>query len=77
MSHDNLLNFNLHIALICGKLSKIVEIFFRMHNLVPDFVLIKLYYSMVHPYQIYFYLAWSGAPGIYVNRLFAQQIKII
>ena len=54
-------------------------IFFRMHNLVPDFVLIKLYYSMdciVYTYIIYCNLAWIGSQGIYVDRLFMLQIKL-
>ena len=44
---DNRLRFNLHIGLICNKLSKIVGIFYKLHSLVPEMVLIKLYYSMV------------------------------
>ena len=71
---ENRQNFNLHIGVACGKLSKIVGIF---RNLVPDFVLVKLYYSMVYPYLVYCYLAWGGATGICVDRLFVLQKKII
>ena len=74
---DNRLSFNLHIGLICNKLSKIVGVFYKLHGLVPEMVLIKLYYSMVYPYLIYCNLAWCGAPKIYLDRQFILQKKII
>ena len=74
---DNRLSFNLHIDLICNKLSKIVGIFYKLHNLVPVMVLTKLYYSMVYPYLIYCNMAWGGAPKRHIDRLFALQKKII
>ena len=73
----NHLSFNLHIGLICNKLSKSVGTFYKLHSLVPEIVLINLYYSMVYPYLIYHNLAWGGAPKIYLDRLFVLQKKII
>ena len=72
---DNSLSFNLHIGLFCNQLSKIVGIFYKLHSLVDEMVLIKLYYSMVYPYLIYCNLAWGGAPRIYFDRLYVLQNK--
>ena len=74
---DNKLKFHNHIKNLCNKLSKTTGILYRLKNVVPTFVLINLYYSLVYPYLCYCNIVWGGTYNSALDQVFKLQKRII
>ena len=62
---DKNLTFNDHVKNVTTEISKSVGVMRRLHCQLPADVMVKLYYSLVHSYLTYAFLAWgrSGRPN--------------
>ena len=74
---DDRLNFSLHIGVISRKISRSAGILYKLRDVVPNTVLLSLYYSLVYPYLIYCVTAWGGTNDCYTCALFIQQKRIV
>jgi hypothetical protein len=74
---DSNLRFSNHIQHICLKLAKTSGILYRISKLVPQNLLINLYYSLVYPYLIYGILIWGNASENNLSPLIILQKKIV
>ena len=74
---DNKLRFDLHINSVCGKLSKSIGIMNKLNSVVPDGVLINLYYSLIYPYLSYCNIAWGGTFPAHLHPLVLLQKNTI
>ena len=57
---DSSLNFRDHISMIYNKISKTIGIFYRLKQIVPDYILLNLYYTFIYPYLLYCNVIWGG-----------------
>ena len=74
---DDRCKFDFHIDLICRKISKVAGILYRLRSCVPEFVLIRIYYSLVYPYLIYCNTVWGGTSLTHTKRLLLLQKRIV
>ena len=74
---DCKLDFSLHIKFICSKLSKSCGILYRLSGVVPQKILLTLYYSLVYPFILYGILTWGGSADVHLHPLILIQKKII
>ena len=74
---DNNLTFELHIEVICGKISKLTGIFYKLRNFVPRKYLINLYNTLVLPHLIYCNTIWGGTFPTHTNKILLLQKKLI
>ena len=74
---DSKLKFDGHIKMLCSKLSKSIGIMFKLKDLVPQSVVLKIYYSLVYPYLIYGNLVWGGTFPTHLQPLFLLQKRAV
>ena len=74
---DNHLNFSNHVQYICSKLSKTTGVLYRLCSLIPEDVLVNLYYAFIYPYLLYGVLVWGDASAVHLNPLLVIQKRII
>ena len=74
---DKSLRFDVHVSVLCRKLSKTADIFNRLKNILPTDILIKLYYSLIYPYFLYCNSVWYGTHGVHLHPLMLIQKRII
>ena len=74
---DSKLNFKPHIDFICSKLSKSTGMLFRVSKIVPQSIMIKLYYAFIYPHLVYGILIWGNSCDVHLNPLVLLQKKII
>ena len=77
LSLDCNLNFGDHLNVICNKISKTVGIMYKLRDIVPEFILLKLYYSLIYPYIIYCNTIWGGTNYRYISPLIILQKRAI
>ena len=66
---DRSLRFDMHVSVLCRKLSKTAGIFNRLKNILPTDILIKLYYRLVYPYFLHCNSVWSGTNDVHLHPL--------
>ena len=71
------LKYDSHVDHICTKLAKVAGILYKVNKVVPEYILISLYYSLVYPYLIYCVLIWGDCAPTHLNKIFLIQKKII
>jgi len=74
---DRKLNFSHHVRFVSSKLSKTVGIFYRIRDLVPESLLISLYYSLFYPYLIYCVLVWGNTYDEQINSIVVLQKRVV
>ena len=74
---DPKLKFNKHIGHISNKLSKSIGIFYKVRYLVPENVMLILYYSLVYPYLLYSIAIWGGTYPSHLHPLIIIQKRVI
>ena len=57
---DSNLSFSHHISSVSKKISRAVGIMFKINEIVPSYILINLYYSIIYPFLIYGLPIWGG-----------------
>ena len=71
------LNFRKHIEVVENKLSRSLAIFSELKPVLPQNELLKLYYTIVHPYLIYDLVAWGSNFPSYIEKLNILQNKTV
>ena len=74
---DKNLNFKQHITVMSSKLSKSVGLLHRLKHYLPEEIMKKLYYSLIHPYLNYGIESWHGASQSAVSGVHVLQKKVI
>ena len=74
---DPKIKFNLHIQMICNKISKSIGIIRKISNYVSTSTLISLYYSLIYPYLTYCNLTWGSTYDSHLIPLITLQKKAI
>ena len=71
------MNYQYHISHIKSKLSKSIGILHKLKFMLPQPVLLNLYYSLVFPYLSYAIEIWHSAPRYLTHQIFVLQKKAI
>ena len=74
---DSRLNFALHTREVCSKLSKTLGIIYRLREIVPQDILLKLYYSLFYPHLSYCNRIWGSTYDLHLQPLFILQKKCV
>merc|ERR1712074_204414 len=74
---DSQLKFNLHINHVCGKFSKTIGVLYRIRDLVPKNITIKIYYSLIYPYLMYCCPIWARTYASHLDPLVLMQKRAI
>ena len=74
---DRTLNFKFHINYLRQKLAKSIGILYKLNKYLPNSILQKLYYTLVHPYFSYGIEAWHATYNNTTKPLFIMQKKAI
>ena len=74
---DNKLKWTSHVLYIKNKISKTIGLFYKMRPYLERKAFIKLYYSLVFPYQIYCNEVWGNASGVILNPIIKIQKRAI
>ena len=74
---DYKFKFSEHVKFTSSKLAKTVGIFYRVHRLVPEVILINLYYSLFYPYIMYCLPIWGGTSQCHIGQIILLQKKIV
>ena len=66
---DSKLNFHFHLNVVANKLSRALGILCKLKHVLPQSILLKLYYSLVHPLLLYGLVIWGSMfPTYLLNR---------
>ena len=74
---DPKLKFNKHIGYISKKISKSIGIFYKVRYLVPENLMLTLYYSLVYPYLLYSISIWGGTYPSHLEPLIIVLKRVI
>ena len=74
---DSKLNFLNHVKIIENKLSRAVEILWRLETVLPQTALLKLYYAFLHPHILYGLIVWGSTFPSYFTKVIALQNKAV
>ena len=74
---DAKLKFDVHIRLVCKKVSRSVGIIYKLKNFLPAVVLRSIYFSLIYPYLIYCNLCWGNSYQSHLQPLIILQKKAI
>ena len=74
---DNRLKFNVHIADVCKKVSRVVGVLYKVRDILPTKTLINLYYALFYPHVIYTNLIWGGTSNVHLHTLEMLQKKAV
>ena len=66
-----------HMKLIYNKISKSNGIIQRVSYNLPTFILLSLYYTIVHPYFEYCNIIWANVKSKYLDKLSTSQRKVL
>ena len=74
---DKNLSFKHHIDHICTKISKTLGIMYKMSNVSPKHILLKLYYALIYPYLLYCNVIWGGTSDQHLNKILLLQKRAV
>lgn len=74
---DNKLSFQDHISSIEKKVARSVGIITKLRHYVPNTILLKLYFALLHPHLLYGILVWGSTYKSYMQKLISLQNKAI
>ena len=74
---DNRLNFNVHVDVLCGRLSRSCGVIFRLSHCLPRRILKILYNSVVLPRLIYCIEIWGGTGVTNMRRVSRLQDRVV
>ena len=66
-----------HIDYICGKISKNVNIMFKLKRHVSEATLVSLYYSLIYPYLTYACTLWGNNYNAPLSQIVKLQNKAV
>jgi Reverse transcriptase (RNA-dependent DNA polymerase) len=74
---DQHINWSMHVGQISIKIARSIGIISRISPLVPNNILLTLYYSLVYPYLTYGNLVWASNYMTRLQRICLLQKKIV
>src|SRR5688572_17787969 len=74
---DEQLTWKEHITDISKKISKNIGIISRVRHLLPRYILVNLYYSLIYPYISYCNLTWASTYRTRLTMLTTLQKRVI
>ena len=74
---DEKLKWTAHLNHISNKISKGLGIIGRVRNIMPNDVLLTLYYSLIYPYLTYCCIIWGAASSTALHHLSVLQNRAI
>ena len=74
---DPYLNFRYHIKYLEGKISRNVDLLFKLNKVLPASALITLYNSFIYPYLSYGIVLWGTVGKTHLKKLTSQQNKAV
>ena len=74
---DQHLTWTDHIQFISAKIAKNVGILSRASHLLPKYIRLQLYYSLVYPYFTYCNLVWASNYASRLNKLVLLQKRAV
>ena len=77
VTFDQNLSFKSHIRVVRSKISKTIGIFYKIRSLVPNNILLNLYYTFIYPYLLYCILIWGGTHKTHLNDILLLQKKVV
>ena len=75
--YDESMNFKSHINHLSQKLSRIASLFHQVRDLMPVFVLHKMYHAHVGSLLSYCNVIWASSFPTHIDQLFKVQKRII
>ena len=66
-----------HITHVKNKVSKSIDIMFKVKKILKRNSLVNLYHSFKYPYLIYCIEAWGNAMNCHLKQLYLIQKKVI
>ena len=72
---DKNLKFNVHINYLSAKISRSVGLLYKLNKFLPQSALLKIYYSLIHPYFNYAMETWFNINQYSSNKLVVLQKK--
>ena len=72
---DNNLNFHKHVDAVCSKLARSVGTIRRICNLLPQEIMVRLYFSLLYPYMTYCVTAFGDSNVRNINKIERIQFK--
>jgi len=77
VTFDKHLTFRYHVDNIAKKLSRSIGILYKLSHYLPQNILKKLYYTMIHPFISYGIEAWYSTYKNVTHRIFVLQKRAI
>ena len=74
---DSNIKFTNNIDIICNKISRSVDIFYKLKDFISHNILLNLYYSLVYLYLLYGNLIWRGTCAQHLDPLQLLQKKLV
>lgn len=74
---DQHLTWKKHISYISLKLSKNIGVINKLKNVLPDSVLLTLYYTMIYPYITYGNIVWVSTYPTRLHTIYILQKRIV
>ena len=74
---DSRLNFDDHINLLRGKISRSIGVLSKIRHVLPVEALQNLYYSLIHPHLLYGIIIWGNTYKTYLKRLTTLQNRAV
>ena len=74
---DEKLTWGPHIKQTATKIAKAVGAINRVKNILPQRLLLSLYYTLVYPHLIYCNIVWGGACDSHTGKLFILQKRVV
>ena len=71
------LKFNKNICEISKKINSINGCIFGLKNILPKFILRRIFYSLAYPHINYHILAWGGSSSTIINPIKISVNKVI
>ena len=70
---DENLKFDKHVNHISSKMSRALGMFNKVRYLIPDYIMLHLYNSLIFPYLMYAVEIWGGTSACYINKVLKVQ----
>ena len=65
---DSRLNFDDHINLLCGKISRSIGVLSKLRGVLPFKALQNLYFFLIHPHLLHGIIVWGNTYKTYLKR---------
>ena len=75
--HDEKMNFNAHVTYLSQRLSRIAALLYQVRDLMPEFVLKKMYDAHVSSHLNYCNLVWANTFPTHIDPLVKAQKRIV